>query len=325
MRAPSLLLPLAASILLTVPAAAPAAILHTITPGESLTSIAEADGLTVPALAAANGLQPTAELIAGSQLVIPPLHPAPSSAPPISETPRLPAPRDYDSDDPGTVAVRAAPTRYLVKPGDTLTSIAQRTGTTVSHLAALNNLDPRRLLLAGTMLSVTGAERRQPPRGANSSPAIAQPVGQAAEGSAGAPPYPTAQIVSPSQVASIAAAYGVPGSLADAIAYQESGFNNDLVSAADARGVMQITPGTWAWIQQDLAGAGALAPASALSNVRAGALLLASLLRATGNNRQLAVAGYFQDLPSVLAHGMEPATRHYVADVLALQQRFDGE
>ncbi len=35
---------------------------------------------------------------------------------------------------------------------------------------------------------------------------------------------------------------GVPGSLAAAIAWQESGFNNAMVSAANARGVMQVMP-----------------------------------------------------------------------------------
>ena len=94
--------------------------------------------------------------------------------------------------------------------------------------------------------------------------ALTQPVGTAAEGSPTDPPYPTAQTVTSGQVGSIASADGVSPSLADAIAYQESGFNNDLVSTADARGVMQILPGTWQWIQRTLVEGGPpLAPASA--------------------------------------------------------------
>ncbi|MGH2831548.1 MAG: lytic transglycosylase domain-containing protein, partial [Solirubrobacteraceae bacterium] len=67
------------------------------------------------------------------------------------------------------------------------------------------------------------------------------------------------------------------------------------ISSADARGVMQITPGTWSWISQDLAGPPPLAPESALENVRAGALLLHSLLESSGGNQSLAIAGYYQD------------------------------
>ena len=124
---------------------------------------------------------------------------------------------------------------------------------------------------------------------------------------------------------SIAAENGVPPSLAEAIAEQESGFNNGVVSSADARGVMQILPGTWNWIDSELAGSEHLAPASATSNVRAGVLLLHSLLSETGGDPGLAAAGYYQGLSSVLRNGEEPETEQYVASVLALQRRFGGE
>jgi soluble lytic murein transglycosylase-like protein len=127
------------------------------------------------------------------------------------------------------------------------------------------------------------------------------------------------------QVGSIAAANGVPASLAAAIAWQESGFNNDLVSSADARGVMQILPGTWQWIQHTLdTGGPPLAPASAADNVRGGVLMLHSLLDATGGDPAMAAAGYFQGLPSVQQHGLYPETQRYVQNVLALQRQFGG-
>ena len=59
--------------------------------------------------------------------------------------------------------------------------------------------------------------------------------------------------MSAAQIGQVAAAHGVPASLAEAIAWQESGFNNNLVSDANARGVMQILPGTWSWINSNLA------------------------------------------------------------------------
>ena len=126
-------------------------------------------------------------------------------------------------------------------------------------------------------------------------------------------------------VSQLAAANGVSPSLAAAIGYQESGFNNDLVSSADARGVMQILPGTWQWIQQTLvAGGPPLAPASATDNVRGGVLLLRSLLNSTGGDPAMAAAGYYQGLPSIHQNGVYADTQQYVNSVMALRQRFGG-
>jgi soluble lytic murein transglycosylase-like protein len=209
----------------------------------------------------------------------------------------------------------------VVQPGDTLTAIAARAGVSTGSLAAANGIDPNGILVSGTVLHLAGS----PASVASSSAAASQPVGAAAEGSPTDPPYPTPERVTAPQVGSIAAANGVPASLADAIAWQESGFNNDLVSSADARGVMQILPGTWQWIQHSLdTGGPPLAPASAADNVRGGVLMLHSLLDATGGDPAMAAAGYFQGLPSVQQHGMFPATQQYVQNVLALQRQFGG-
>ena len=114
----------------------------------------------------------------------------------------------------------------------------------------------------------------------------------------------------------------MPGSLASAIAWQESGFNNSMVSGANARGVMQILPGTWTWIQSTLARR-QLDPNSALDNVDAGVSYLGSLLRSTGDPA-MAAAAYYQGLGSVQRVGMLPATRRYVNNVMALRGRFGG-
>ncbi|MGZ4234255.1 MAG: LysM peptidoglycan-binding domain-containing protein, partial [Solirubrobacteraceae bacterium] len=67
-----ILIPLAAAAMLAAPASASASFAHTVTSGESLSSIAAADGLSVAQLAAANGLPLDASLIQGSALQIPP-------------------------------------------------------------------------------------------------------------------------------------------------------------------------------------------------------------------------------------------------------------
>ena len=360
--------------MLSAPAVASAAFSHVVASGESLSSVAESDGLSVEQLAAANGLSPDASLLAGSTLMIPPqtgeTGPGPGAGEPAtgagenvsSSEAATNSPSgssndgDADSDELGSgeassgttpVSAPAASTgSYVVQPGDTLSAIAARAGTSVAELAADNGLDPNRPLLSGAVLTLPGAagEAAQPaPAGeaargmasgeatqAASSAAEAseaassQPVGVTAEGSSESPPFPTEATVAPSAVGKIAEENGVPPSLAEAVAYQESGFNNAVTSSADARGVMQILPGTWSWINETLAGPTPLSPASAESNVRGGVLLLHSLLESTGGNAGLAAAGYYQGLPSVLENGELPSTQQYVSNVLSLQQQFGG-
>jgi soluble lytic murein transglycosylase-like protein len=124
-------------------------------------------------------------------------------------------------------------------------------------------------------------------------------------------------------VTSVAGQHGVPGSLAAAIAWQESGFNNAMVSSANARGVMQVMPGTWDWVQRNLASA-RLDPNSATDNVHAGTLYLKQLLRESGGDPVTAAAGYYQGPASVKKIGMLPETRRYVDNVMALRSRFGG-
>jgi N-acetylmuramoyl-L-alanine amidase len=315
------------------PSAAGAAFPHVVAPGESLTSIAAADGLSVAQLAAANALSTDAYLIAGSTLLIPPQDSGSSSgtAGPSTGVASTGAGSDDDAGSDGagqTIYVSSTSTpasagAYLVQPGDTLSGIAARAGVSVADLAAANGLDPRGWVFAGTVLRLPGSSGSTGSASAGEA-ASSQPVGAAAEGSPTAPPYPTPETVSASQIGQVAAANGVPPSLAEAVAWQESGFNNDLVSTADARGVMQILPGTWDWIQRTLTAGMPLAPASAADNVRGGVLLLHSLLQATGGDPAMAAAGYYQGLPSVRASGVFADTQQYVNNVLALDRQFGG-
>lgn len=295
----------ALAVLAALVVAAPAtAAIHVVEPGESLTSVAALDGLSISQLAAANGLSTTSQLLFGQTLVIPP-----QTAAAVS------------SD--GTAAVAAPATTstggsYVVQPGDSLTAVAARAGTTVASLAAANGLDPSAYLLIGTVLNLNGLAATS--TGAVTPATTSEPP---TTPSIGGPPYPTPETVSSSEIGSIAAANGVPSSLAAAIGWQESGFNNDLTSPTGAVGVMQIEPPTWAWIQDSLAGGG-LGTASAHDNVLGGVLLLHHLLADTGGDAALAAAGYYQGLTSVRQSGMYPSTQSYVNDVLALQQNQFG-
>jgi N-acetylmuramoyl-L-alanine amidase len=281
---------------------------YVVQPGDTLTAIASRAGLSPDSLAATNGLDPNGVLVSGTVLHLS----GGAAMVPVSTT----------TSSPTSSSGSASSGAYVVQPGDTLTAIASRAGVSTASLAAANGLDPNGVLVSGTVLHVSGSPAAASSTG---SAASSQPVGTAAEGTPTDPPYPTPERVTAPQVGSIAAANGVPASLADAIAWQESGFNNDLVSSADARGVMQILPGTWQWIQNSLdTGGPPLAPASAADNVRGGVLMLHSLLGATGGDPAMAAAGYYQGLPSVQQHGMYPDTQRYVQKVLSLARQFGG-
>jgi soluble lytic murein transglycosylase-like protein len=194
-----------------------------------------------------------------------------------------------------------------VRTGDTLSAIAAEHGVPLATLAAQNGLDPAGVLLAGRSLSLPGSPR-----------SVAQPASAPASGG----PVASGGRLDATQISSIAAQHGAPGSLAAAIAWQESGFNNGMVSPADARGIMQVIPTTWDYVQSSLSPT-RLDPSSPTDNVRAGSLLIADLLRKTGDENT-AIAAYYQGLGSVRRIGMLPATRQYVANVQALRSRFGG-
>ncbi|MGC9220496.1 MAG: lytic transglycosylase domain-containing protein [Solirubrobacteraceae bacterium] len=148
-------------------------------------------------------------------------------------------------------------------------------------------------------------------------------LGGGAANTVGAPAagaQPTLQRVTASQIALIARQNGVPALLAEAVAWQESGWNNDEVSSRGAVGVMQITTATWCWVNEYLTPGDPLNARSAVDNIRAGVLLLRELLHLTGRTR-LAIAAYFQGLTSIQRHGLFSATKRYVANVLAIERK----
>ena len=113
--------------------------------------------------------------------------------------------------------------------------------------------------------------------------------------------------------------YGVDPHLVRAIAWFESGFNNSLVSRAGARGVMQVIPATWAYVETVLVGRPI--PRTMNGNVRVGVAFFHQLLHRFRGDVRLALAAYYQGPRSVRTRGMFPVTRQYVEAVLALSRR----
>ena len=117
-----------------------------------------------------------------------------------------------------------------------------------------------------------------------------------------------------------AAATGVPAALLEAVAWQESGWQNKVVSAKGAQGVGQLKPDTVAFTSALLHRS--LNPARPNDNVLLMARYLAYLLGRTGGDQAAALAAYAQGSASIQREGLHPGTRQYVANVLALRDLF---
>jgi soluble lytic murein transglycosylase-like protein len=108
-----------------------------------------------------------------------------------------------------------------------------------------------------------------------------------------------------------AARHAVPTPLVEAVAWQESRFNQAAVSPKGARGVMQLLPTTASELGVD--------PADLRSNIDGGAAYLARMMRRFGDVK-LALAAYNAGPDAVLRYGGVPPyaeTQTYVRAVLA--------
>ena len=186
---------------------------------------------------------------------------------------------------------------YTVKPGDSLTAIARNHKTTLSKIAKVNKLNPAKPLLIGVKLRIpsTTATRTTTAVSATNAGTVR------------------------SSLDHWAAHYGIDASLARALAWMESGYNNEVVSPVGAQGVMQLLPSTWDYVETVLIKHPVAHDAD--GNVHVGLAYLNHLLQAFNGNEHLALAGWYQGERAVRAHGTYKVSKVFVADVLALRQR----
>lgn len=136
---------------------------HLVRSGDTLSSIAAQYGTTVDALKRANGLSSDIILV-GQTLIVPAFSGSQAAKKPV-----------YVPISAGTTGAACAST-YTVRPGDTLSAIAQRCGVTVEALKSINSLGERSILRPGQSLNLPQNE---------------PPVPSAAYESPPTPPTPT--------------------------------------------------------------------------------------------------------------------------------------
>ena len=236
----------------------------------------------------------------------------------------------------GAAASRASSGAYVVQPGDSLWRIASRSGTTVSALAAANHMRPSDLLLIGRHLTIPG--RTSATATAVHAASTGEHTTTAPYGGAGAviggivhtafcssftpdagPRHmPARLLANPTRLtlrplfAHWAARYGVKSSLLEAIAWQESGWQEGVVSVDGAVGIGQVMPATAQFV-------GTLEPAhlsltAASDNIRLEAAYVAYLTHHVATTCDV-IAGYYEGLANLQTSGVLTETVPYVQNV----------
>jgi LysM repeat protein len=185
---------------------------------------------------------------------------------------------------------RPAP-KHVVQPGESFFSIAQRYHVSPWQLARVNGLRLTRVIVPGQRLRL--------------------PAGARAGGGASAPRGSVR-----AELDHWSSVYGVDPKLTRALAWMESGYQQEVVSSVGAIGVMQLLPETWEWV--DVVLLGERTPRNAAGNVRAGVRYLRWQLDQFGGDVRLALAGWYQGARAVREIGLYDDTKEFVRIVLAL-------
>ncbi|WP_430869073.1 LysM peptidoglycan-binding domain-containing protein [Demequina aurantiaca] len=316
---------------------------HKVVRGDTVWDLSLKYGTTVSAVVAANGLNQSAIIRIGQQLTMPG---AASTSTTSIQT------------NSSTSAPTASSTTgiHQVAAGDTVWDLSRKYGTTVSAIITANSLTQAAYIRVGQNLSIPGANStgattvsnvKQGSTNTSGEPKLAtdknlSEFADTPEGLVGdtflgrtysAPVVGAANqnkatlkamdVPSKTQMQALiiktANSMGVDPALAQAVAYQESGFDMRAVSPANAIGVMQVIPTSGEWastiVGRDL---NLLIPED---NVVAGVAILKKLQR-NGTPLDDAIGGYYQGETAVRKYGLYADTKRYVASVQSLITRF---
>jgi N-acetylmuramoyl-L-alanine amidase len=274
----------------------PADVRHTVRPGEHLTGIARRYGVTIAAIVKENRIADPSRIYAGQRLDIP----------------GAAGSRSSKSSSPGPSSGSGTQARFThtVQLGEHLTGIARRYGVTVDAIVAANGIINPSRIYAGQRLTIPGT--RAPAAGAArpSVPASMRALMQRRE---------RIRRV----IVQEARRFDVPPALAMAVAWQESGWQQKVVSSAGAMGVMQLLPATGEWVGGAMLGT-RVDLRDTRQNVRAGVRLLAHYLHRYDGNIDLVLAAYYQGQTAADRHGVYPVSRPYIASIRTLVRLLGG-
>lgn len=255
---------------------------HTVEPGDTLSVIARDYGVSTADLAKANGISNLHLIRVGQSLEIP---------------------RSF----------------HQVQSGDTLSEIAVAYGVSTSEIMALNGLGNANVIRVGQQIEL--------PAGASAATGGTSTAAAPADPAARYASLPGRLMANPDRLSLIPSFekwsqhYGVPTDLLMAVAYRESGWQQNVISPKGAIGVGQILPRTAEWLANDLIQIPELSPNVADDNIRMSARFLAWLVGYMGSV-DAAVAGYYQGPTSVNNRGLYDDTKAYIDNINQIRSRF---
>ncbi len=325
---------IAAGALLASGGAASAAPPHAVLPGETLSAIADRYNIPIATLVQINGLSSPDNIVAGQLIRLEPSAavyaasaPGPASgrkhtvAPgeslsAIADHYNIPMQRLMDfnhisdadqifagqdlSLEGGAVPAAFVPASvnrlsYRIQEGETLSDIADVYGVSLGELIALNKLADPDHVFAGQTVFIPEARRL---------------------------PSPLSRQQYESILRGAAAEFGIKPAVLLAIAWQESGWQQGVISNAGAIGLMQLLPVTAEWAVSTYVPSARNWRMSAADNARVGAAVLRDLLDTTDGDLRLSIASYYQGLTSIQKIGQYADTKEYVTNVMSLVQDF---
>jgi soluble lytic murein transglycosylase-like protein len=202
---------------------------------------------------------------------------------------------------------------YRVRPGDTLNYIAGAYRTNSWALARVNHIININLIFVGQLLCISGAEQTWVPE---TSSGILQ------NGSVRWYDYYALDHASKGEVGRLlrhtARMYGLPANLVLAIAWQESGWTQDVISRDGGIGAMQVMPYTatvlnaQTRIRRD--------PYKLMGNIELGTTYLYTLWRAFHGDLISVISAYNEGGWNVMHRGI--FNWRYIDSVLTLMRRF---
>ncbi|WP_019481352.1 MULTISPECIES: lytic transglycosylase domain-containing protein [unclassified Arthrobacter] len=296
---------------------------YTVKAGDTLSAIAANHGVSLGTVLDANSLSMSSIIHPGQKIKL-----GGSAEVSVASTEIAPA-------APQSAKPAANGGKYTIKGGDTLGAIAAKHNVSLRDLLSANALSATTIIHPGAKLTIPGKSAptaEAAPAAETDTPADLVPstflhytypqhvVSEANRNKhlLNSLPVPGNEAMK-TIVADTARSMGVDPSLALAVSFQESGFNQRAVSPANAIGAMQVIPMSGEWAS-DLVGR-KLNLLDPYDNATAGVAILKSLIR-TSASLEEAIASYYQGQYSVTTHGMFSDTKNYVAAINAHQANF---
>jgi LysM repeat protein len=271
---------------------------HRVAYGETLSSIARQYHLSVDKLVRRNRLHDASHIYAGQLLRI---RMVPVRGARAGD--RAPRPAEFVT--------------HVVRFAETLSGIALRYHVSLGSLAAVNHVADPSFIRVGQQLRIPsgsgGGTNHRAPRARPHYLPWRMPAAMAA--------LVHRRATIGKIIRQEAVAQHVSPALAMAVAWQESGWQERIVSSAGAIGLMQLLPSTADWVSASMLGQ----PVNlwnARSNARAGIALLQHYLRHYRSSRPLTLAAYYQGQAGTDRHGIYPTSRPYVDSILILEAMF---